>query len=134
LQPLVLRQSYESLNTSGERGNCTIGELVSITNDMSWTQSNKRGMVTFAMAGPNTRSNQFFINYGDNARLDSQGFSPFGKVVDGMKAVDAMYGGYGEGAPNGLGPSQDSIAIKGNEYLQRAFPKLDYIKSATIVQ
>jgi peptidyl-prolyl cis-trans isomerase A (cyclophilin A) len=98
------------------------------------TQSNKRGMVTFAMAGPNTRSNQFFINYGDNARLDSQGFPPFGKVVDGMKAVDALYGGYGEGAPNGAGPSQDSIRTKGNEYLQRAFPKLDYIKSATIVK
>jgi peptidyl-prolyl cis-trans isomerase A (cyclophilin A) len=98
------------------------------------SQSNKRGMVTFATAGPNTRSNQFFINYGDNASLDSQGFSPFGKVVDGMNAVDALYGGYGEGAPNGAGPSQDSIAQKGNEYLQRAFPKLDYIKSATIVK
>jgi peptidyl-prolyl cis-trans isomerase A (cyclophilin A) len=98
------------------------------------TQSNKRGMLTFAMAGPNTRSNQIFINYGDNARLDSQGFPPFGKVVDGMKVVDAMYGGYGEGAPTGLGPSQDSIAKEGNEYLQRAFPKLDYIKSATIVK
>jgi peptidyl-prolyl cis-trans isomerase A (cyclophilin A) len=98
------------------------------------TQSNKRGMLTFGTAGPNTRSSQFFINYRDNASLDSQGFSPFGKVVDGMKTVDAMYGGYGEGAPNGPGPSQDSIAIKGNEYLQRAFPKLDYIKSATLVK
>ena len=98
------------------------------------TQSNKRGMVTFAMAGPNTRSSQFFINYRDNAMLDSQGFSPFGKVVDGMKVVDALYGGYGEGAPNGAGPSQDSIRTKGNEYLQRAFPKLDYIKSTTIVK
>jgi len=98
------------------------------------TQSNKRGMVTFATSGPNTRSNQFFINYGDNASLDVQGFSPFGKVVDGMKAVDALYGGYGEGAPNGGGPSQDSIAKKGNAYLQRAFPRLDYIKSATIVK
>jgi peptidyl-prolyl cis-trans isomerase A (cyclophilin A) len=98
------------------------------------TQSNKRGMVTFATAGPNTRSNQFFINYGDNASLDVQGFSPFGRVVDGMKVVDAMYGGYGEGAPNGQGPSQDLIATQGNEYLQRAFPKLDYIKSATIVK
>jgi peptidyl-prolyl cis-trans isomerase A (cyclophilin A) len=98
------------------------------------TQSNKRGMVTFAMAGPNTRSSQFFINYRDNAMLDSQGFSPFGKVVDGMKVVDALYGGYGEGAPNGAGPSQDSIRTKGNEYLRRAFPKLDYIKSATIVK
>jgi peptidyl-prolyl cis-trans isomerase A (cyclophilin A) len=90
-------------------------------------------MHTFAMAGPNTRSKQFFINYGNNASLDSQGFAPFGMVVDGMKAVDALYGGYGEGAPNGTGPSQDSIAQKGNEYLQRAFPKLDYIKSARIV-
>ncbi len=98
------------------------------------TQSNKRGMVTFATAGPDTRSSQFFINYKDNASLDSQGFAPFGKVVDGMKAVDAMYSGYGEGAPNGLGPSQDSIRTKGNEYLRRAFPKLDYIKSATIVK
>jgi peptidyl-prolyl cis-trans isomerase A (cyclophilin A) len=98
------------------------------------TQSNKRGMLTFATAGPNTRSNQFFISYRDNASLDSQGFSPFGKVVDGMGAVDAMYGGYGEGAPNGAGPSQDSIAKKGNEYLQRAFPKLDYIKSATLAK
>jgi peptidyl-prolyl cis-trans isomerase A (cyclophilin A) len=98
------------------------------------TQSNKRGMVTFATAGPNTRSSQFFINYGDNASLDSQGFSPFGRVVDGMKVVDALYGGYGEGAPNGAGPSQDSIRTRGNEYLQRTFPKLDYIKSATIVK
>jgi peptidyl-prolyl cis-trans isomerase A (cyclophilin A) len=98
------------------------------------TQSNKRGRVTFATAGPNTRSSQFFINYTDNSPLDSQGFAPFGKVVDGMKAVDALYGGYGEGAPSGLGPSQDSIRTKGNEYLQRAFPKLDYIKSATIVK
>jgi peptidyl-prolyl cis-trans isomerase A (cyclophilin A) len=98
------------------------------------TQSNKRGMLTFATSGPNTRSHQFFINYGDNASLDVQGFSPFGKVVEGMKAVDALYSGYGEGAPNGAGPSQDSIATKGNEYLQRAFPKLDYIKSATLVK
>jgi peptidyl-prolyl cis-trans isomerase A (cyclophilin A) len=98
------------------------------------TQSNQRGMLTFATAGPNTRSNQFFISYGDNASLDTQGFSPFGRVVDGMKVVDAMYGGYGEGAPNGPGPSQDSIKTKGNEYLQRAFPRLDYIKSATIVK
>jgi peptidyl-prolyl cis-trans isomerase A (cyclophilin A) len=98
------------------------------------TQSNKRGMITFATAGPNTRTNQFFINYKDNAMLDAQGFAPFGRVVDGMKAVDALYSGYGEGAPNGAGPDQDSIRQKGNEYLQRAFPKLDYIKSATIVK
>ena len=97
-------------------------------------QSNKRGMLTFATAGPNTRSNQLFINYGDNASLDVQGFSPIGRVVDGMKVVDAMYAGYGEGAPRGAGPSQGLIVTEGNEYLQREFPKLDYIKSATIVK
>jgi peptidyl-prolyl cis-trans isomerase A (cyclophilin A) len=98
------------------------------------TQSNKRGILTFATAGPNTRSNQFFINYKDNAMLDAQGFAPIGKVVDGMKAVDALYSGYGEGAPNGLGPEQESIRNRGNEYLRTSFPKLDYIKSATIVK
>lgn len=98
------------------------------------TQSNKRGMLTFATAGPNTRTNQFFINFKDNAMLDAQGFAPFGRVVDGMKVVDALYSGYGEGAPNGPGPDQESIRNKGNEYLQRGFPKLDYIKSATIVK
>jgi peptidyl-prolyl cis-trans isomerase A (cyclophilin A) len=98
------------------------------------TQSNKRGMLTFATAGPNTRSNQFFINYKDNVMLDGQGFAPFGKVVDGMKAVDALYSGYGEGAPNGSGPDQESIRNKGNAYLKGAFPKLDYIKSANIVK
>jgi peptidyl-prolyl cis-trans isomerase A (cyclophilin A) len=98
------------------------------------TQSNKPGMITFATAGPNTRSSQFFINYRDNYPLDAQGFAPFGKVVEGMKTVEALYGGYGEGAPNGAGPNQDSIRMKGNEYLRRAFPKLDYIKSARIVK
>lgn len=98
------------------------------------TQSNTRGTLTFATAGPNTRSNQLFINYGNNANLDAMGFAPLGKVVDGMDVVDALYGGYGEGAPRGRGPSQDSIAQKGNAYLQRAFPELDYIRSAAIVK
>src|SRR5256885_1056660 len=79
------------------------------------TQSNKRGMVTFATAGPNTRSNQFFINYGDNASLDSQGFAPFGRVIEGMKVVDAMYGGEGGGGAEGPGPSAGSNGGKGEE-------------------
>ena len=95
-------------------------------------QSNKRGTLTFATAGPNTRSHQFFINYGDNASLDLQGFSPFGKVVEGMKSVDALYSGYGEGAPRGKGPEQGKIQAEGNAYLTKDFPKLDYIKKATI--
>jgi peptidyl-prolyl cis-trans isomerase A (cyclophilin A) len=95
-------------------------------------QSNQRGMVTFATAGPNTRTTQVFINFGDNAALDGQGFSPFGKVVSGMEVVDSLYGGYGEGAPNGDGPDQGRIQQQGNAYLEKAFPKLDFVKTATI--
>jgi peptidyl-prolyl cis-trans isomerase A (cyclophilin A) len=102
--------------------------------DDSVRQSNTRGTLTFATAGANTRSNQLFINYGDNSRLDGLGFSPLGRVVDGMNVVDLLYGGYGEGAPNGDGPSERMIVKEGNAYLRRSFPRLDYIKSATIVK
>jgi len=96
------------------------------------TQSNVRGMVTFATAGPNTRTSQVFINFGNNAMLDSQGFAPFGKVISGMNVVDALYAGYGEGAPRGQGPDQGRIQAEGNAYLTRDFPKLDFVKKATI--
>jgi peptidyl-prolyl cis-trans isomerase A (cyclophilin A) len=95
--------------------------------------SNERGTITFATAGPNTRTTQVFINFGDNAGLDGQGFSPFGKVVSGMEVVDSLYGGYGEGAPNGNGPDQGRVQSQGNAYLEQ-FPKLDFIKSATIAE
>jgi peptidyl-prolyl cis-trans isomerase A (cyclophilin A) len=95
-------------------------------------QSNTRGMVSFAIAGPNTRTTQLFINYVDNVRLDSMGFSPFGKVIEGMEVVDMLYPGYGEGAPRGAGPAQDRITSEGNEYLNAGFPQLDYVKTARI--
>ena len=98
------------------------------------TQSNTRGMVTFATAGPNTRTTQLFINFGNNARLDGMGFSPFGKVVEGMNVVDILYSGYGEGAPSGRGPHQGRLQAEGNAYLIEDFPKLDYIKTARIVE
>lgn len=95
-------------------------------------QSNKRGLITFATAGPNTRTTQVFINFGDNNMLDRQGFAPFGQVVSGMSVVDALYSGYGEGAPGGQGPEQGRIQQEGNSYLVKEFGKLDYIKKATI--
>jgi peptidyl-prolyl cis-trans isomerase A (cyclophilin A) len=95
--------------------------------------SNTRGTVTFATSGPDSRTTQFFINFADNSRLDDMGFAPFGKVQD-MAPVDALYDGYGEGAPRGRGPSQPLIQSQGNTYLRESFPKLDYIKSAKILE
>ena len=95
--------------------------------------SNARGAITFATAGPNTRTTQLFINFGDNRNLDGMGFSPFGKVIEGMDVVDKIYNEYGEGAPRGRGPDQGRIQREGNAYLKKDFPNLDYIKSATIV-
>jgi peptidyl-prolyl cis-trans isomerase A (cyclophilin A) len=95
-------------------------------------QSNKRGFVTYAMGGPNTRTTQLFINYNDrNSQLDAQGFSPFGKVISGMDIVDKLYADYGEGGEGG--PDQGRIQMEGNPYLEKSFPKLDFIKSAVIV-
>jgi peptidyl-prolyl cis-trans isomerase A (cyclophilin A) len=91
------------------------------------TQSNKRGTLTFATAGPNTRTTQLFINYANNSGLDRQGFAPFGLVTSGMDVVDKIYSGYGEQ------PDQGAITSQGMSYLQKHFPNLDTIKSATIV-
>jgi len=98
-------------------------------------QSNKRGFITYAMAGPNTRTSQLFINYGDNSSLDRQNFSPFGQVSSaGMSVVDALYNGYGEGAPRGQGPDQGRVQSEGNAYLAKNFPRLDFVKKATITK
>lgn len=95
--------------------------------------SNKTGTVTFAMAGPNSRTTQVFVNLADNgASLDPQGFTPFGEVIQGMDKMASVYMEYGEGAPNGAGPNQAAIADIGNAYLEEHFPKLDYIKTARI--
>ena len=96
--------------------------------------SNTRGTITFAMGGPNTRTTQLFINFADNTRLDSMGFPPFGKVVEGMDVVDKINGEYGDmPQQGGSGPDPGRIAMQGNVYLKKDFPNLDYIKSATIL-
>src|SRR5208283_438514 len=92
--------------------------------------SNTRGTITFATAGPNTRTTQLFINFADNTGLDGQGFSPFGKVTKGMDVVDKINGEYGDGPPWGKGPNQGRVQAEGNSYLKKDFPNLDYIKSA----
>jgi cyclophilin family peptidyl-prolyl cis-trans isomerase len=95
-------------------------------------QSNKRGYITFANAGPNSRSTQVFINLVDNTFLDPEPmhFAPFGQVVEGMDVVDMLYTGYGRQNV----PDQQRITNEGNAYLTKEYPKLDYVKTATIVQ
>ena len=96
------------------------------------TQSNKPGSVSFATAGRDTRTTQVFINLGNNANLDSMGFAPFGQVTEGMDVVKKLHSGYGEGAPSGRGPDQGAITSQGKAYLDKNFPNLDSIKSASI--
>jgi peptidyl-prolyl cis-trans isomerase A (cyclophilin A) len=95
-------------------------------------QSNTKGMVTYATAGPNTRTTQVFINLADNTRLDEDGFAPFGKVVSGMEVVEQFYSAYGEMAPRGQGVDTDRLEREGNAYLETRFPRLDYIKKASV--
>jgi peptidyl-prolyl cis-trans isomerase A (cyclophilin A) len=107
------------------------------TTQQSWEQrlrddpakeSNRRGYITFATSGANSRTTQVFINFVDNSFLDSQGFSPFGEVIEGMDNVDKINAEYGES------PDQGQINSAGNTYLNSQFPKLDYIKKATIIE
>ncbi|MFN6151097.1 MAG: peptidylprolyl isomerase [Planctomyces sp.] len=91
------------------------------------TQSNREGMITFASRGPNTRTCQLFINLADNERLDDLGFAPFGKVVEGLDVVKKITSEYGQR------PQQPLIQEEGNTYLKKEFPKMDYIKKATVV-
>ncbi len=92
------------------------------------TAHNVRGTVSFASAGPNTRTTQIFINLGDNRRLDSSGFAPVGSVVSGMDVVDRLYSGYGDGPT----PHQGEMQAQGNAWLDKNYPKLDEIKTAVV--
>jgi peptidyl-prolyl cis-trans isomerase A (cyclophilin A) len=116
--------AYPEVSNAWEQANIKDDPLV---------QHNQRGYITFATAGPNTRTTQVFINYGNNLALDKMGFTPFGQVTDGMEVVDKLYSGYGEGAPDGHGPDQSKVGNQGRVYLMKNFPSLDSIKTATIV-
>lgn len=90
-------------------------------------RTNRIGSIVFATAGPETRTTQLFINLASNQRLDDQGFAPFGQVTEGMEVVQKIYPGYGER------PDQGDITSRGNAYLSKEFPNLDYIRRARLM-
>ncbi len=124
---------------TGMHGDPEVGRVwrKKIILDDKVSNSNQRGTVTFAMAGPNTRTSQIFFNTVHNEFLDKQGFAPFATVESGMKFIDALYNKYGEGGrgdgKDGKGPNQGRINKEGNSYLNTFFPKLSNIISATIL-
>jgi peptidyl-prolyl cis-trans isomerase A (cyclophilin A) len=128
----VLSDFMAQVGINGDPGIQSTWRAATIQDDPV-KQSNTRGKVTFAKTGaPNSRSTQIFINFKDNSSLDKSGFAPFGEVTSGMETIDKLYSGYGEGAPSGQGPAQGTIVAQGNAYLSKDFPKLDYVKKATI--
>jgi peptidyl-prolyl cis-trans isomerase A (cyclophilin A) len=101
--------------------------------DDPFKETNAKGTLTYATAGPRTRSTQLFFNLRNNKDLDKQGFTPLGKVTKGMAVVESFYKGYGDmPQQGGQGPDPDRIEAQGTEYLLARFPKLDFIKKATI--
>lgn len=102
--------------------------------DDSVTHSNVRGTIAFAMTGPNTRTTQLYISLVDNTRLDGQGFSPIGRVVEGMAVVDSLYSGYGESSGGGVRAGKQAPVFSGGAaYLDREYPKLDRLVRITII-
>jgi peptidyl-prolyl cis-trans isomerase A (cyclophilin A) len=97
-------------------------------------EKNLRGTLAFAQSGPNTRATEVFINLKDNPDLDDQGFTPFGKIVEGIEIIDTLYSGYGELGPKGKGPDAGRSENEANEYIVPRFPQLDYIKRARLLE
>ncbi len=98
--------------------------------DEAGSQFNKRGYVTFGKGQmPNSRSTHFFVNYQHSQHLDGNGFPPFGKVISGMDVVQEFYSGY-----DTEDISQEAFSAQGNDYIKKNFPKLDFIKTARIIE
>ena len=118
----------------GVNGDPQVSSMWSTANlrDDPVKQSNVKGTLTYAKIGPNSRATQLFFNMKDNKDLDKQGFAPIGKVTEGMDVVEGFYSAYGDMPPRGQGPDPSKIELQGNSYLESRFPRLDFVKKATI--
>ena len=133
--PEESRLTYEDILVFGPEG---VIQNTLRSPDEPVRHSNVRGTVSYARGGPNTRAVQLYVNLVDNVRLDTLnafGFPPIAEVMVGMEVVDSLYSGYGGTRQERLpGPSQDSIRVAGNGYLDRAFPKLDLIQASRVIR
>jgi peptidyl-prolyl cis-trans isomerase A (cyclophilin A) len=118
----------------GINGDPKLNRLWSTTNlpDDPVKEKNVKGTLTYATTGANGRATQLFFNLRDNRQLDKQGFAPIGRVTEGMDVVESLYSSYGDWPPRGQGPDPAQMESQGNEYLTSHFPRLDFIKKATI--
>ncbi|HEY2018413.1 MAG TPA: peptidylprolyl isomerase [Bryobacteraceae bacterium] len=127
----VVRNSIVQFGINGDPQLNRLWSTANLSDDPV-KEKNVKGTLTYATTGANGRATQLFFNLRDNRPLDKQGFAPIGKVVTGMDVVESIYSSYGDWPPRGQGPDPAKIETQGNEYLQSHFPRLDYIKKATI--
>ena len=91
--------------------------------------SNVRHTMSFAMAGPGTRTTQLFINYADNSKLDAQGFAPVGIVVEGSEYLDRVH----DPTPGDSGGvNQNEYETKGDSWIRAKYPEINFIKTAIV--
>jgi cyclophilin family peptidyl-prolyl cis-trans isomerase len=128
----VVKDKWAQFGINGDPKVATAWRTRTIADD-PLSQTNARGTVAFAFAVPNGRTTQLFINLRDNSATHDKEFAPIGRIIEGMEVADALYSEYGENAGGGIrGGKQDPLFTGGNAYLEREFPRLDYIKKVTI--
>lgn len=127
----VIRGFVSQFGISGNTTQQALWRPRSIRDEDRVVGTNARGTITFAHAGPNTRSTQLFINLGNNKRLDEENFPPVAEIIDGLQWIDQIHV-TGEGGPQGPGPNQGQLQRNGDAYLQSNFPNLSRIRTAKV--
>jgi len=124
-------QRYAQFGVNGDPQTTALWSMARIPDDPP-KHSNLKGTLTYAQEGAGTRTTQLFFNLQDNKALDKDKFAPIGKVVTGMDVVDRFYSGYGDWPPRGNGPDPALVQSQGSAYLDAHFPRLDFIRKATV--
>ncbi len=91
--------------------------------------SNTNGTLSFATAGPNTRTTQLFINMANNQRLDTQGFAPMGRVISGFHTVFQINN---PTPSDSNGVDQDAYSANGYKWIEEKYPTINSIIQAKV--